>query len=64
MNALVNTLWTWFWAAMVFGSIAWYFLLLFYVGYKGGREIVRMIRALASPRDAPPEPAGAGPGGG
>jgi len=35
-----------FWAAMIFGSIAWYFFLLFYVGAKGGREIVRMAKDL------------------
>ena len=28
-----------FWTVMIFASIAWYGFLVFYVGYKGGREI-------------------------
>jgi hypothetical protein len=36
-----------FWALMIFASIAWYASLLFYVGYKGGYEILRMARSLA-----------------
>lgn len=39
-----------FWTAMVFASIAWYALLLFYVGLKGAIDIVRMARALAGHR--------------
>ncbi len=35
-----------FWSAMVFGSIAWYAFLLFYVGWKGGREIFAMVQRL------------------
>jgi len=35
-----------FWTAMIFLSIAWYFFLLFYVGFKGGFEIIRMTRTL------------------
>jgi len=31
---------------MIFASIAWYAILLFYVGIKGGYEIVRMARRL------------------
>ena len=37
----------WFWALMIFASIGWYAILLFYVGIKGGYEIVRMARSLA-----------------
>jgi hypothetical protein len=37
----------WFWALMIFASIAWYALLLFYVGVKGGYEIFRMARDLS-----------------
>jgi hypothetical protein len=37
-----------FWTAMVFASIAWYSVLLFTVGWKGGKDIVRMARALAA----------------
>ncbi len=43
----MNRLFMWFWSAMIFSSIAWYALLLFIVGYKGGREIIRMARELA-----------------
>jgi hypothetical protein len=40
-----------FWTVMIFVSIAWYGFLLFYVGIKGGRDIVQMTRAL---RKSPP----------
>ena len=43
----MTTLLIWFWTAMIFLSIAWYFLLLFYVGFKGGVEIFRMARILS-----------------
>ena len=35
-----------FWSAMIFASIAWYGFLVFYVGYKGGREIRAMTKAF------------------
>ena len=35
-----------FWSVMIFASIAWYGFLLFYVGFKGGREIKAMTRAF------------------
>ncbi len=38
----------WFWTIMVFGSIAWYAILLFYVGIKGGWEIVSMAQTLSA----------------
>ena len=38
----------WFWTVMIFASIAWYAVLLFYVGVKGGYEIFRMARNLAA----------------
>jgi hypothetical protein len=37
-----------FWAAMIFGSIGWYALLLFYVGIKGGYEIFQMTEDLTA----------------
>lgn len=43
----MSGLFYWFWAAMIFLSIAWYAVLLFYVGYRGGREVVSMTRELA-----------------
>jgi hypothetical protein len=38
----------WFWTVMIFSSIAWYFFLLFYVGVKGGWEVVRLTEALSN----------------
>lgn len=43
----MNNVYVWFWTAMIFASIVWYGFLLFYVGVKGGREIVQMARSLA-----------------
>ena len=37
-----------FWTVMIFTSIFWYGFLLFYVGFKGGREIREMIRTLTA----------------
>ncbi|MBI2926228.1 MAG: hypothetical protein HYY24_11050 [Verrucomicrobia bacterium] len=42
----MNELFLWFWTAMIFASIAWYGFLLFYVGAKGGRDIVHMTDQL------------------
>lgn len=47
-----------FWTLMVFLSIAWYGFLLFYVGIKGGREILVLTRTLESqtpPAEPPPD---------
>ena len=41
-----------FWTVMIFASIAWYGFLLFYVGFKGGREIRALTKALDQ-RNAP-----------
>ena len=35
-----------FWIVMVVASIGWYGFLLFYIGFKGGREIREMTRIL------------------
>ncbi len=40
-----------FWGVMILTSVAWYGFLLFYIGYKGGREIFQMIRALENRPD-------------
>ena len=50
----MKDLFLWFWTAMIFLSIAWYAILIFYVGIKGGYEILRMTRAL-SDRSEPAE---------
>jgi hypothetical protein len=35
-----------FWSVLVFASFAWYGFLVFYVGFKSGREIEAMPRAF------------------
>lgn len=42
----MNDPFVWFWTAMVWGSIAWYGYLLFHVGWRGGRDILRMAASL------------------
>ena len=42
----MNTVFIVFWSVMIFASIAWYGFLVFWVGYKGGREIGAMTRAF------------------
>ena len=39
-------LWIAFWAVVIFGSIAWYAFLLFYIGVKAWQEIGQLIRTL------------------
>ena len=41
-----------FWTVMIFLSIAWYGFLLFYVGFKGGKEIRTLTNTLGQ-RDEP-----------
>ena len=45
-----------FWGVMIFASIAWYGFLIFYVGYKGGREIKTLIRAFEQRDHGEPKP--------
>jgi hypothetical protein len=42
----MNTFFIWFWSGMIFASIAWYTVLLFYLGVKGGIEIKQLTREL------------------
>jgi hypothetical protein len=47
-----------FWTVMIFASIVWYGFLLFYVGIKGGREIIALTRTLdkrSAPEDQHPD---------
>ena len=37
----------WFWTLIIFLSITWYGVFLFYVGIKGGYEIIQMTRDLS-----------------
>jgi hypothetical protein len=41
-----------FWTVMIFASIAWYGFLLFYIGFKGGREIKEMTKTLSKENSA------------
>jgi len=47
----MTDLFVWFWIAMIFLSIAWYALMLFYVGVKGGYEVLQMTRNLSKASD-------------
>ena len=51
-----------FWTVMIFTSIAWYGFLLFYVGIKGGREIIVLTKTLdqRADDDEPPKSARGG----
>ena len=42
----MNHFWLWFWTVMIFASITWYGFLVFFVGFKGGKEIKTMVKGL------------------
>ena len=42
----MTQLWIAFWTVIIFGSIAWYGFLLFYIGIKAWKEIVQLARTL------------------
>lgn len=44
--------WVLFWAIVIFSSIAWYGILLFFIGYRGGREVLQMTAALKKAHEA------------
>ena len=46
----MSSLYVWFWSAMILASIAWYAILLFYLGIKGAIEIQRMKTKLGKRR--------------
>jgi len=43
----MNHLFLIFWTVMIFASIVWYGFLLFYIGFKGGREIKAMTKTFS-----------------
>lgn len=43
----MNDPFVWFWTLMIFASIAWYGFLLFYVGFKGGRELRHLTKEFS-----------------
>lgn len=36
-----------FWAVLIFASITWYGYLVFYIGFKAGREIRALAKTLS-----------------
>lgn len=53
----MNTVLIVFWTVLLFASIAWYGFLVFYVGWKAGREIGELTRSLSTAApDRPPAP--------
>jgi hypothetical protein len=47
----MNPLLVAFWAVLIFASILWYGFLVFYIGWKAGREIKVMTETLGAARD-------------
>lgn len=47
----MTSLFVLFWTFIVFSSIAWYGFLLFYVGFKGGRELIALTRQLGKRKE-------------
>ena len=43
---MMDEVFAWFWIAMIIFSIVWYSVFLFLVGFKGGREIIKMTQNL------------------
>lgn len=53
----MTKIWIAFWAVIIFGSIAWYAFLLFYIGVKAWKELVQMTRTLTARKPSEkPEP--------
>ncbi|MBI5690086.1 MAG: hypothetical protein HZC55_08285 [Verrucomicrobia bacterium] len=48
----MNAAFLYFWAALLFASIFWYGFLVFYVGWKAGREIREMTASLSRAADS------------
>ena len=36
----------WFWKTLLYASIAWYAIMVFYVGYRGFGDIKEMVNTL------------------
>lgn len=43
----MNSPWSIFWAVLIFASIVWYAYLVFYIGFKAGREIHALTKTLS-----------------
>ncbi|MBI3417741.1 MAG: hypothetical protein HY043_20815 [Verrucomicrobia bacterium] len=46
MNFIASYLFVAVWMILLVTSIAWYGFLVFYIGFKGGKEILEMMRSL------------------
>jgi hypothetical protein len=42
----MNSLFLYFWAVLIGGSILWYGFLVVYIGLKAGKEIRELVRTL------------------
>jgi hypothetical protein len=51
----------WFWMSLIIASILWYAFLLFYVGIKGGKEIVSLGQNLSRRSENGDDPGSAEP---
>ncbi len=47
----MNSLFLYFWAVLIAGSIFWYGFLVLYIGLKAGREILELMRTLADRKE-------------
>jgi hypothetical protein len=57
----MSNFYAWFWAVLLLLSLAWYAVLLVFVGLRGGCEIVEMTQRLSnSPEEEPVAAASAG----
>jgi len=52
----MSSLFVVFWTLMIFLSIAWYGFLLFYVGFKGGKEIKALTKRLGERNEGQKQP--------
>ena len=47
----MNSLFLYFWAALIGGSSLWYGFLVLYIGLKAGREILQLMRTLGERKE-------------
>jgi len=47
----MNSLFLYFWAALIGASILWYGFLVLYIGLKAGREILQLMRTLTERKE-------------
>lgn len=52
MNFAIVNLFVAVWMILLVASIAWYGFLVFYIGFKGGKEILEMMRSFDARNEA------------